>query len=53
MYARYVKLSLRKNPHYLIIHIGTKDISTNKQQVRIAKSIVELCDFIKHSSQKR
>ena len=39
----YVKLSLRKKPHHLIIHIGTKDISIKKQQVRIAKAIVELC----------
>ena len=49
----YVKLSLRKKPHHLIIHIGSKDISINKQQVRIAKAIVELCDVIKHSSQRR
>ena len=49
----YVKLSLRKKPHHLIIHISSKDISINKQQVRIAKAIVELCDVIKHSSQRR
>ena len=38
----YVKLSLRENPHHLIILLGTNDISTNKQLEQIVESIAEL-----------
>ena len=38
----YAKPSLRENLHHLLIYVGANDISTNKQQEQIAKSIVEL-----------
>ena len=37
----------RENPHHLIIHVATNDISTNKQPEHIAKSIVELALSVK------
>ena len=46
----YVKPSLRENPHYLIIHVGTNDISTNNQTEQIAKSIIELALSVKSNS---
>ena len=46
----YVKPSFRGNPHHLIIHVDTNDISTNKQPEQIVKSIVELALSVKSNS---
>ena len=46
----YVKPPFRENPHNLIIHVGTNDISTNKQPEQIAKSIIELTLLVKSNS---
>ena len=46
----YVKPSLRENPHHLINHVGTNDISTNQRQEQIAKLIVELALSVKSNS---
>ena len=46
----YVKPSLMENPHQLIIHVATNDISTNKQPEQIAKSIVESALSVKSNT---
>ena len=46
----YVKPSLRENPHNLIIHVGTNDISTNQRPEQIEKSIAELDLSVKRNS---
>ena len=47
---QYFKPSLRENPHHLIIHVGTNDISTNKQLEQITKSSTELALSVKGNS---
>ena len=39
-----------ENPHQLIIHVATNDISTNKQPEQIAKSIVESALSVKSNT---
>ena len=46
----YVKPSLTENPHHLINHVGTNDISTNQRPEQIAKLIVELALAVKSNS---
>ena len=46
----YVKPAFRENPHHLIIHTGTTDISRNQRLEQIAKSIVELALPVKRNS---
>ena len=46
----YVKPSFKENPHRLIIHVETNDISTNKQPEPMGKSIVELALSVKTNS---
>ena len=45
----YVKLFLRENPHRLIIHAGTNNISTNKQLEQTPKSTVEPALSVKNN----
>ena len=47
----YVKSSLSENPHHLIIHVGTNDISTNDPS-KFAKSISELALSVKSSKKQ-
>ena len=46
----YVKHSLRENPHHLIIHVGTNDISTDQRPEQIAKTIFGLVLSVKSNS---
>ena len=46
----YVRPPLRENPHHLIIHVGTNDISTNKKPEQIPESVVELALSVKCNS---
>ena len=46
----YVKPAFRENPHHLIIHTGTTDISRNQRLEQIAKLIVELALSVKRNS---
>ena len=45
----HVKPGLRKNPHNVILHIGTNDIRGKEAPV-IVDQLVELCDQIKKSN---
>ena len=47
----YVKSSLSENPHHLIIHVGTNDISTSDPS-KFAKSIAELALSVKSSKKQ-
>ena len=58
----YVRPPLRENPHHLIIHVGTNDISTKKTGANsrincrisaISKTQLLWCDVIRHNSQRR
>ena len=42
-----MKTSLRENPDYFILHIGTNDLNTERSPELIAKSIVDLATTLK------
>ena len=46
----YVKPSLRENPHGIIIHVGTSDISRNQRPEKIAKSVIKAALSVKSNS---
>ena len=46
----YMKFSLRKNPHHLILHVGTNDLNKERSPEPIAKSIVDLAATLKGNS---
>ena len=46
----YVKLSLRENPHDIIIHVGTNDILRNQRPEKIVKSVVKAALSVKSNT---
>ena len=43
----YVKPSLRSSPDHFNLHVGTKDLSSNKSSEEIARSITDLATPVK------
>ena len=40
--ADYIRLTLKKSPNNIILHVGTNDLKTEKTPIEIAHSTIEL-----------
>ena len=45
-----MKPSLRKNPDYFVLHIGTNDINSNRSPILIAMGITDVGSSLKNDS---
>ena len=46
-----MKPSMRKKPDHIILHIGTKDLKSDRVSDLVAKSIIDLAITMKSNSQ--